>query len=105
MRSLTAANRRQRTAAKRCGPGSGQCWNQDRKTFEDVRVVPTPPGPPVCCGREMLDRGTRERDRALWATAFYAGLRRGELMALEWGDVDLGNDSIRIERSSIATAT
>jgi integrase len=29
------------------------------------------------------------RDRLLWATATYAGLRRGELQALRWGDVDL----------------
>lgn len=28
-----------------------------------------------------------EAGRALWATAFYAGLRRGELRALRWGDV------------------
>lgn len=28
-------------------------------------------------------------ERALWATAFYAGLRRGELQALTWQDVDL----------------
>jgi integrase len=39
-----------------------------------------------------------ESDRALWATAIYAGLRRGELMALEWGDVDFGAGVLRVER-------
>jgi integrase len=38
-------------------------------------------------------------DRALWATAMYAGLRRGELMALRWVDVDLAGGKIRVERS------
>jgi integrase len=40
-----------------------------------------------------------ERDRALWATALYAGLRRGELMALRWEDVDLAQGVIHVERS------
>ncbi len=40
-----------------------------------------------------------DTDRALWATAFYAGLRRGELQALAWGDVDLAHGLIRVERS------
>jgi integrase len=40
-----------------------------------------------------------ERDRALWATAFYAGLRCGELMALRWCDVDLAAGVIHVERS------
>jgi integrase len=38
-------------------------------------------------------------ERALWATAFYAGLRRGELRGLRWSDVDLGRSEIRVERS------
>jgi integrase len=33
----------------------------------------------------------------VWATAFYTGLRRGELIALTWEDVDLGANVIRVE--------
>lgn len=39
------------------------------------------------------------KDRRLWATAIYAGLRRGELQALRWGDVDLDASVIRVRRS------
>jgi integrase len=39
------------------------------------------------------------RDRALYATAFFAGLRLGELRALRWRDVDLARDRIHVERS------
>jgi integrase len=38
-------------------------------------------------------------DAALWATAFFAGLRCGELMALRWEDVDLAAGLIRVQRS------
>ena len=38
-------------------------------------------------------------DRVLWATAFYAGLRRGELLALQWDDVDLDQRLIHVTRS------
>ncbi|MGH2964242.1 MAG: tyrosine-type recombinase/integrase [Solirubrobacterales bacterium] len=41
----------------------------------------------------------RAEDRALWATAMYAGLRLGELKALRWADVDLAVGTIRVERS------
>jgi integrase len=40
-----------------------------------------------------------DRDRAVWATAIYGGLRRGELLALRWEDVDLPARVIRVERS------
>jgi integrase len=39
-----------------------------------------------------------EGERALWACAFYAGLRRGELRALRWGDVDLPARVIHVSR-------
>jgi integrase len=38
-------------------------------------------------------------DRALWATALYAGLRRGELQALRVDDLDLEEGVIRVERA------
>jgi integrase len=38
-------------------------------------------------------------DRALWATAIYAGLRRGEIAALRWEDVDLHQNTIRVRAS------
>jgi integrase len=45
---------------------------------------------------ELLLAALAERDRALWATALYAGLRRGELMGLRWCDVDLARALIEI---------
>jgi integrase len=36
--------------------------------------------------------------RALYATAMYAGLRRGELRALRWSDIDLAKRQIRVQR-------
>jgi integrase len=59
-------------------------------------------------GRERFatpDEATRllaavpKRDRAVWATAMYAGLRRGELMALRWTDIDLRAGTIDVRRS------
>jgi integrase len=68
-----------------------------------------------CSGLELpAVRGRRERyatpaegealiaalpadDRPIWATAMYAGLRRGELQALRAEDVDLANGVIRVE--------
>jgi|SRR5579884_31359 len=40
-----------------------------------------------------------ERDQAVWAIAFYAGLRRGELQALRDEDVDLLAGVIHVRRS------
>jgi len=40
-----------------------------------------------------------EGDRTLWATAMYAGLRRGELAALDWAHVDFEGNRISVEAS------
>jgi integrase len=75
-------------------------------------VVPTNPTTDL----ELPTAGTRDRAatpaqatallealpesvRPLWATAFYAGLRRGELRALRMSDVDFDAGTIRVERS------
>jgi integrase len=52
-------------------------------------------------GMEALLAALPGAERAVFATAFYAGLRLGELTALRWRDVDLAGavPSLRVERS------
>lgn len=45
-----------------------------------------------------------EQDRAVWATAMYAGLRCGELQALRWENIDLQASKIRVEHGWDARA-
>ena len=40
-----------------------------------------------------------DSDRTLWATAFYAGLRRSELRALRWSDIDFEARELRVQRA------
>lgn len=47
---------------------------------------------------KLLDALPAE-DRALWATALYAGLRLGELRALRWDAVDLAGGLIEVRES------
>lgn len=46
----------------------------------------------------QLIAALRLEDRPIWATAFYAGLRRGELQALRVCDVDFEANLIAVER-------
>ena len=64
---------------------------------------------PACRGRrDRVARPTEaaalvaalpEGDQVLWAAALYAGLRRGELQALDWTNVDLEARILRVSRS------
>jgi integrase len=47
----------------------------------------------------LLDALPDAHDRAMWGTALYAGLRRGELLGLRWEDVDIAGGQVRVERS------
>jgi integrase len=47
---------------------------------------------------QQLLEALHDDDRALWATAFFGGLRRGELRGLRCGDVDLAAGVIRVSR-------
>jgi integrase len=46
-----------------------------------------------------LIAAVQSEDRALWATALYAGLRYGELRALRWSAVDLPGGTISVRES------
>jgi integrase len=48
---------------------------------------------------ERLLAALSSDDRPLWATALYAGLRRGELMALRWRDVDFAHGVLHVVRA------
>lgn len=81
-----------------------------RRALQDDEVVRNPtaqlrlpalkakPRRIVNAGRaaELLD-ALPEPQRALWATAFYAGLRIGELRALRWSAVDFDAGVIRVQ--------
>lgn len=57
------------------------------------RVPPSPKDAARLLAATPLD------DRAMWATAMLAGLRRGELLGLEWAGVDLRAGRLSVERS------
>lgn len=41
------------------------------------------------------------RDRAMFSTLYWMGIRRGEMMALQWKDIDLKNKTISISKTVV----
>lgn len=42
-----------------------------------------------------------QRDRAMFSCLYYMGLRKGEMMALQWKDIDFKKNTIRIDKTVI----
>jgi integrase len=64
-----------------------------------------PSRPAVSEVEQALRSFEDQQDAAIYLTAAMAGLRRGELLALRWGDVDFEQNSIRVYEGYSANTT
>ena len=55
--------------------------------------------------RAVLEAAEGDKFEALYILALTAGLRRGELFALRWRDLDLGNETMRVAGTLLADGT
>jgi integrase len=51
--------------------------------------------------QRILTSVAERRNRARWAMALALGMRQGEVLGLQWGDVDLTNCSLRVRRGRL----
>src|SRR5215216_6309534 len=55
--------------------------------------------------RRLLEAARGDRLEALYVLAVHTGMRRGELLGLKWGDVDLANTTVRVRRTLTRNGT
>ena len=79
-------------------------WQMVPRNVTDA-VEPPRPAPREMCplspaeARKLLDAAQGDRLEALYVLAVTTGMRQGELLALKWQDVDLGNATVSIRRT------
>jgi len=49
--------------------------------------------------RELLEAAGDQKDRILFMTAVLTGMREGELLGLQWGDIDWANRQVHVRRT------
>src|SRR5918994_552378 len=79
-------------------------WNLIPRNPADSVKVPTPTPKemhPLSAeqARILLEAARGDRLEALYVLALHTGMRRGELLALKWTDVDLDNTTVRVRRT------
>jgi integrase len=80
--------------------GANPCASLDLPAVRGRREhIPSPPE------AAALLAALPRRERGLWATALYAGLRRGELRALGWEEVDLTAGVIHVRQAMDSRGT
>lgn len=61
-------------------------------------------GTPYTVGDYEIAKEVPEQFRVLYNLAIYSGLRKGELLALEWSDIDFEANTIRVSKSCSVVA-
>lgn len=56
-------------------------------------------GQPYSVGEYTATKAIHEQIRIMSNLAIYTGLRKGELLALQWGDIDFSEDYIQVCKS------
>jgi integrase len=79
-------------------------WNLIPRNPADSVQAPTPSSKelrPLSApeARRLLEAARGDRLEALYVLAVHTGLRRGELLGLKWGDVDLEGGAVRVRRT------
>ncbi len=79
-------------------------WHLVQRNVADT-VKPPRPAPKEICAlsatetRRLLEAAGGDRLEALYVLAIHSGIRQGELLALRWQDVDVGNAVVSVRRT------